>query len=201
VSVVAAPRAAFADRRRRRRLAADMRRVCFPAAPERFRAFGEGSVIAPPARIDAPQWIAIGRDTVIHEHAFLTLSRQEGGPEPLLEIGDRVRIGRFGQISVTGHVVIEDDVLISDEVHIGDTYHRYDVPGLGAQHQPLTEPGPVRIARGALVNFGAVILHGVTVGEEAYVHAGAVVTRDVAPRTAVIGAPARPVAASAGVWA
>jgi acetyltransferase-like isoleucine patch superfamily enzyme len=191
MSAATAPRAMYADWRRRRRLAADWRRTCFPGPPGDFRAFGEGSVIAPPARVDGPQWISIGRDVVIHEHVFLAMTHQPGAPPPLLEIGDRVRIGRFCLISVTGHTVIEDDVLISDEVHIGDTYHRYDVPGVGVQDQPLTEPGPIRIGRGALVNFGAIILRDVTVGEEAYVHAGAVVTRDVAPRTEVIGAPAR----------
>jgi acetyltransferase-like isoleucine patch superfamily enzyme len=197
----AGPRARLADHRRRRKLAAVLERATMPAPPAAFRAFGPGSVIAPPARIDAPQWVAVGRDTVIHEHVFLTSTHQPGRPEPLLEIGDRVRIGRFCQISVTGHMIIEDDVLISDEVHVGDTHHRYDEPGVGAQDQPLTDPGAVRIARGALVNFGAVVLQGVTVGEGVYVHAGAVVTRDVPAGTAVVGAPARPVEAGAGVWA
>ena len=162
-------RARVADRRRRRRMAAAWRRICRPPAPEQFAAFGSRSVIATPVRIENPQWIAIGRDTIIHEHAYLAVSRAPDRPEPRLAIGDRVRIGRFGQISVTGRVTIEDDVLVSDEVHIGDTFHRYDVPGLGAQQQPLTEARPVRIARGALVNFGAIVLQGVTVGENAYV--------------------------------
>jgi acetyltransferase-like isoleucine patch superfamily enzyme len=41
------------------------------------------------------------------------------------------------------------------------------------------------------VGAGAVLLPGVEVGEEAFVGAGAVVTRDVAPRTLVVGSPAR----------
>jgi carbonic anhydrase/acetyltransferase-like protein (isoleucine patch superfamily) len=44
---------------------------------------------------------------------------------------------------------------------------------------------------GCLVGIGAIVLNGVTVGAGALVAAGAVVTRDVAPGTLVMGAPAQ----------
>jgi acetyltransferase-like isoleucine patch superfamily enzyme len=50
--------------------------------------------------------------------------------------------------------------------------------------------GPT-IRRGARVGGGAVLCPGIEVGEEAFVGAGAVVVRDVAPRTVVVGNPAR----------
>jgi maltose O-acetyltransferase len=50
---------------------------------------------------------------------------------------------------------------------------------------------PVTIGDGAWLGSGVLVLPGVTVGEEAVVGAGAVVTRDVAPRTVVAGNPAR----------
>jgi UDP-2-acetamido-3-amino-2,3-dideoxy-glucuronate N-acetyltransferase len=51
--------------------------------------------------------------------------------------------------------------------------------------------GPT-IRRGARVGGGAILCPGIEVGEEGFVGAGAVVTKDVAPRTVVVGNPARP---------
>jgi acetyltransferase-like isoleucine patch superfamily enzyme len=50
--------------------------------------------------------------------------------------------------------------------------------------------GPT-IRRGARVGGGAILCPAVEIGEEAFVGAGAVVTKDVAPRTVVVGSPAR----------
>ena len=50
--------------------------------------------------------------------------------------------------------------------------------------------GPT-IRRGARIGGGAVLCPGIEIGEEAFVGAGAVVTKDVAPRTVVVGSPAR----------
>ena len=47
------------------------------------------------------------------------------------------------------------------------------------------------VRRGARVGGGSVLLPGIEIGEEAFVGAGAVVTRDVAPRQLVVGNPAR----------
>jgi acetyltransferase-like isoleucine patch superfamily enzyme len=49
------------------------------------------------------------------------------------------------------------------------------------------------LRRGSRVGGGVVLTPGVVVGEDAYVAAGAVVTRDVAPRTVVMGVPAKAV--------
>jgi acetyltransferase-like isoleucine patch superfamily enzyme len=50
--------------------------------------------------------------------------------------------------------------------------------------------GPT-IRRGARVGGGAILCPGVVIGEEAFVGAGAVVTKDVEPRMLVVGSPAR----------
>jgi acetyltransferase-like isoleucine patch superfamily enzyme len=57
--------------------------------------------------------------------------------------------------------------------------------------------GGVALEEGVLVGAGAVVLQYLTVGARSIVGAGAVVTRDVAPDTTVIGVPARPLVRTA----
>ena len=54
-----------------------------------------------------------------------------------------------------------------------------------------THPAPIVLGRGVWVGANATLLQGVTVGDHAIIAAGAVVTRDVPPRTIVAGVPAR----------
>ena len=65
-------------------------------------------------------------------------------------------------------------------------------------HRLLRVRGRIRVQRkgiGSRIGAGAVLLPGVEVGEDAFVAAGSVVTRDVPPRALVMGVPARVVAA------
>ena len=79
---------------------------------------------------------------------------------------------------------MEDDVFIGPGVVTTNdhTMGRHP-PGQGLA-------GPV-LRRACRVGGGAVLVPGVEIGEEAFVAAGAVVTRDVAPRQVVMGVPAR----------
>jgi acetyltransferase-like isoleucine patch superfamily enzyme len=77
------------------------------------------------------------------------------------------------------HVFIAPCVVTSNDNFMGRTERRHELI-----------KGPT-IRRGARIGAGAVLCPAVEVGEEAFVGAGAVVTRDVAPRTLVVGNPAR----------
>ncbi len=97
-------------------------------------------------------------------------------------VGDRVSI-QTG-VYVTSGAVVEDDAFLGP----GVTMTNDDTMGRHPRGEQLCAPV---VRRGARVGGGAVLVPGVEVGEEAFVAAGAVVTRDVGARELVIGVPAR----------
>ena len=91
---------------------------------------------------------------------------------------------------MNSRVVIGEDCLIAELVSIRDHDHRFadlDVP-IRAQGADVAE---VNIGRNVWIGSKATVLKGVTIGDDAIVGAGAVVTRDVPANAIVIGVPAR----------
>jgi UDP-2-acetamido-3-amino-2,3-dideoxy-glucuronate N-acetyltransferase len=97
-------------------------------------------------------------------------------------IGARVRVQT--NVYLTAFTIVEDDVFVGPGALStnDDTMARHgsDTPTFGAT-----------LRRACRVGGGAVLTPGVEIGEEAFVAAGAVVTRDVPARAVVIGVPAR----------
>jgi acetyltransferase-like isoleucine patch superfamily enzyme len=101
-----------------------------------------------------------------------------------------VRVGARALIQtdvyVTAGAVVEDHVFLGPGVLTTNDH----TMGRHPRGEPLR--GPV-FRRACRVGGGVVVLPGVVIGEEAFVAAGAVVTRDVGSREVVMGAPARAV--------
>lgn len=115
---------------------------------------------------------------------------------PFVEIQRDVLIGE--RCKVSSHSFICSGVEIGDEVFIGhavvftnDKYPRATTAEGELQTEEDWTLERTFVNRRAAIGSGAVILSGVTIGEEAIVGAGAVVTRDVAPGAVVAGSPAR----------
>ena len=124
------------------------------------------------------------------------------------EVGDYTKVGTFVEIQkratigarckISSHTFICEGVTIEDEVFVGhgvmftnDRLPRATTEGGLLQGPDDFELEPTVVQHRASIGSGAVILPGVTIGREALVGAGAVVTRDVPDRSIVAGCPAR----------
>ena len=112
-----------------------------------------------------------------------------------VEIQRGAEIGRNCKIS--SHSFICEGVRIEDEVFVGhgvmftnDRYPRATNPDGALKTEADWTPTPTRIGRRAAIGSNATVLCGVTIGENAMVGAGAVVTRDVPAHAIVAGVPA-----------
>jgi maltose O-acetyltransferase len=84
-------------------------------------------------------------------------------------------------------IEIGDDVQTAPRVHI----IAHDASTFG--HLGYTRIARVRIDDRVFLGAGVIVLPGVTIGDDAIVGAGSVVTRDIPPRTVAAGSPARPI--------
>ncbi|HEV2278919.1 MAG TPA: acyltransferase [Acidobacteriaceae bacterium] len=124
------------------------------------------------------------------------------------QIGEDTKIGAFVEIQknatigrrckISSHTFICEGVVIEDNVFIGhgvmftnDAYPRATTPDGDLQTEADWNVKPTVIRRGASIGSGATILCNLSVGENAIVGAGSVVTRDVPPNVIVAGNPAR----------
>jgi UDP-2-acetamido-3-amino-2,3-dideoxy-glucuronate N-acetyltransferase len=122
-------------------------------------------------------------------------------------IGDDTKIGTFVEIQknavvgrrckISSHTFVCEGVTIEDDVFVGHgvMFINDRRPRATADGRLQTESDwtvvPTYVRRGASIGSGATILCGVTIGEQAMIGAGAVVTHDVAPGETVAGVPAR----------
>jgi acetyltransferase-like isoleucine patch superfamily enzyme len=124
------------------------------------------------------------------------------------EVGDESKIGAFVEIQknavvgkrckISSHTFICEGVTIEDNVFIGhgvmfinDSYPRATAVDGNLQTEADWKVERTVVKRGASVGSGSTILSNITIGENAIVGAGSVVTKDVAPHCIVAGNPAR----------
>ena len=132
---------------------------------ERLGEVGAGAVIRPPFHCDYGYNIRVGAGVFLNFNCVI-LDVVE------VSIGEGTQIGPGVQILTADH------------------------PRDAAERATGVEWGrPVRIGRNVWIGGGAIILPGVTIGDDAIVGAGSVVTRDVPAGATVVGNPARPRAA------
>jgi len=124
------------------------------------------------------------------------------------EIGDNSKIGAFVEVQknakigknvkVSSHTFICEGVTIEDDVFVGhnvsfinDKYPHSATPDGSLQTEKDWVVVPTLVRHGASIGTSSTILCGVTIGENAIVGAGSVVTKDVPANTVVAGVPAK----------
>src|SRR5881392_542554 len=151
---------------------------------------GDGTIVSTGAVVFAGT--SIGARVIVGDQACVR-ERVTLGDDVVVGRGSLVEndttIGALTKIQadayITAYSTLEDNVFIApcvvttNDNFMGRTERRHELV-----------KGPT-IRRGARVGGGAILCPAVDVGEEAFVGAGAVVVKDVAPRTLVVGSPAR----------
>lgn len=146
-------------------------------------------VSLPPVRV----WLLrlagarVGRDTVIFDVRFANLYHYGFSR---LVIGNRCFLGDEVMLDVRGGVILGDDVTLSNRVNIV-SHINVGYPDHPLQTAYPTREAAVTVERGAYVGTAGTVLSGVTLGRGCVVGAGAVVTKDVAKDTVVVGVPAK----------
>lgn len=135
----------------------------FSLLTQRFAAVGDNAVIRPPFFCDFGSNISLGAD------AFLNFNCVILDVEPVI-IDAGTAIGPGAQILASDHP--RDPDLRRQKVRFGR---------------------PVTIGANAWIGGGAIILPGISIGDDAIVGAGSIVTRDVPAGATVAGNPARPI--------
>jgi acetyltransferase-like isoleucine patch superfamily enzyme len=124
------------------------------------------------------RWSWLGHGTKIRCH------------EGVVEIGAKTVLGQECTISAYQHVSIGRECVIADRVMLIDFDH-----GVVEVERPIRLQGiykrDVRVGNNVWIGYGACILRGVTVGDNAIIGTNSVVTRDVPANAVVGGVPAR----------
>ena len=134
--------------------------------------------IGPKGRIELGRWSWVGHGCKLRSH------------EGMISIGAKTVMGQECTISAYQHVSIGRECVIADRVMLIDFDH-----GVVDVETPIRLQGiykrDVRVGNNVWMGYGACILRGVTVGDNAVIGTNAVVTRDVPANAVVAGVPAR----------
>jgi UDP-2-acetamido-3-amino-2,3-dideoxy-glucuronate N-acetyltransferase len=148
------------------------------------------ALIHPSAVVDAGA--SVGANTRVWHFTHVCAGARIGAGCSLGQnvfVGPQAVIGN--KVKIQNNVSVYDAVEIEDEVFCGPSMVFTNVCNPRAALDRKSEYRPTLVRRGATIGANATVVCGVTIGEHAFIAAGAVVTRDVPPFALMAGVPAR----------
>lgn len=164
---------------------------------KRFRSFGKHILIGGHTQLRGCHHISLGNEVKICRNTVLTAWDRYGNQRftPQITVGDGTHFGDGCHITAINNITIGRNVLFGKYVLVTDNNHgtRAESGSLPPTDRPLVSKGPVVIGDNVWIGEHACIMPGVTIGRNAIIAAGSIVTHDVQPDTAVAGNPAKPI--------
>lgn len=137
---------------------------------KKFKHFGKNAAFRPGSYTVAPSKISLGKNVVIRPNSFLFA---------------------FPGKEQEGHITIKDNVLVGSGVHIYVSNHSFSDISRPIIEQGHDKPKDVLLNEGCWIGANSIILGGVTIGKNAVIGAGSVVTRSVPAYCVAVGNPAK----------
>ncbi len=139
---------------------------------KKFKHFGAGAELRPFVFAGGCSNISIGDNVVVRPNTILFANS-------------------FSAYNGRGSITIEDGVLLGPSIQFFTNKHRFADPSVPIIDQGVEPPENILVKKGAWIGAGTIILPGVTIGRNAVVGAGSVVTRDIPDCALAVGAPAK----------
>ncbi len=186
-----------------------LRRLVYPSLIARV---GKGTIFGRDVVLRHPGKIAIGDNVVVDDGCVLDARGESNagiviGNEVMLarqvvlgckngdiRVGDGVGIGAYSIVHAIGSsgVTVGNNAVIGAYTYlVGGSHYHYERTDIPIAQQGLDLKGGIRIGDNVWLGARVTVLDGVTVGRDAIVGAGAVVTKDVPDYAIVAGVPAR----------
>jgi acetyltransferase-like isoleucine patch superfamily enzyme len=158
----------------------------------RFRSIGARTTIGRCRLVRNLKAVSIGHHTSLSDDwCLVDLDPSIGQVKPKIRIGSYCSILHDFQCNASLSVEVQDYVLIAPRVFITDSDHVVDEAGERTALSTEFRSAPVVIEHDCWLGVNAVILKGVRIGHHSVIGANAVVTRDVAPYSTIVGVPGR----------
>ena len=142
------------------------------------------------------QFISLGNDVWIGKGVQLIATSKSSTSQqlsPEISVGNNCSIGDYSHITAINHIKLGNNVRMGKNVLITDNSHgsTVNVDDLAPNKRPLQSKGAIIIEDNVWIGEKTCILPGVTIGKNAIIGAGSVVTKDIPSNCIAAGNPAK----------